>query len=746
MNNNPQPPLSPKALREAAHRRLHRGLTDVSSCTATYIQSLVSELELHQEELRIQNEELKQALNRLEIAQEVAQTRYRDLFERAPMGYLLLDAKGCIQEANQAAESLLAPGTDLLGHNLSAFVATEYQDALYLHHRALAAQQTPQAVDLIFTGGRIVRMESVMEPAGESGIARFRCALMDITERRQMEDQLRIAARVSEDAGDAIVVMSADGIIQSINKAYIRITGCVENEVLGTSLNSLVKTDRYGQTSYQDIYNHLNQWGSWQGEIWGYRKNGEVFLGWMTLNRLDDGQGQPRNVVGVFSDISQITDSQRKIEYLASHDTLTGLPNRGLFQDRAKQALFQARSSGGKMALMFLDLDNFKDINDTFGNETGNTLLIQAAAQLREQVREMDTVARIGGDEFAIVFAGGNARKTALVAQHLLERLAGTFEVGGSRLQITASAGLAFYPEDGDDVDTLCQAVEAAMYRAKESGRNQLRLYEVGLHERLREDRALEKALRRALTRQELRLMYQPQFDASDPKRLVGAEALLRWEDPEKGMISPGRFIPIAEKSDLITALSKRVVSLLCEQLGAWRAAGLVVPHISFNVSPKDFRGGEIVSELFKSMARHDVTANQLQIEFTESALTEHSDIVSQEIHKLNAAGIELAIDDFGTGHSSLINLKRFPLAELKIDKSFVDGLGNNERDEAIVLASLAMAQAFGLRTVAEGVESQHQLAWLQKHNCDRIQGFLLARPLEASAFKAMLRDLQSAR
>jgi len=224
----------------------------------------------------------------------------------------------------------------------------------------------------------------------------------------------------------------------------------------------------------------------------------------------------------------------------------------------------------------------------------------------------------------------------------------------------------------------------------------------------------------------------------------VGAEALLRWEDPEKGAISPGRFIPIAERSDLITELGQRVVALLCEQVGAWRAAGFVPPPISFNVSPKDFRGGQFVSELFRSMARYGVTAEQLQVEFTESALTEHSDIVSQEIHRLHAEGIDLAIDDFGTGYSSLVNLKRLPLAELKIDKSFVDGLGDNEHDEAIGRASLAMAQALGLRTVAEGVETQSQLAWLQAHGCDRIQGFLLAHPQEAEDFRARLRNADS--
>jgi len=762
-NDNNKPP-SQQDLREAA--RKHRGhvLTDISDWTAADIQSLVAELELHQEELRIQNEELQQARDRLESARQIAQNRYRDLFERAPMGYILLDAQGRIQEANRAARHLLAPQGNPLGQPLSAFVSTDSQDALHLHRRALATTGMSEAVDLTLAGDedvlRIVRMESVVESAPENGTenaaenaaestveiaaeapaARFRCALMDITERRQAQDQLRIAAHVFEDASEAIMVTTSSGCIQSINKAFTRITGYGESDVLGMTLSGLFKSWRHSHVFYKKMWKALNNQGFWQGEIRDRRKNGEVYSAWLSINRIDDDEGQPRNFVAVFADISQLKDSQRKIDYLASHDVLTGLPNRNLLQDRLQLAIAQARRNNRQAALLLLGLDQFKNVNDTLGHDVGDELLVRVATELREHLREVDTVARIGGDEFMVVITDCTPEEAGFIGQRLVANLANSvFEIRGRRVHVTCSAGLAVYPKDGEDADFLSRAADMAMHRAKEEGRNRLRLYEPGLHRRLVEDRVLEQALRRALIKGELRLVYQPQFDACNPERLVGAEALLRWDDPEKGAISPAQFIPIAERSDLIIDLGHRVQELLCKELGGWLAAGLEPPVISLNVSPRAFREEHFASRLRQTMKQYGVSPANLQVEFTEGTLTEHVDSVHQQIRELHEEGIDLAIDDFGTGYSSLLNLKRLPLAELKIDKSFVDGLGENENDEAIAKASLAMARAFGLRTVAEGVETPLQLAWLQEHGCDRIQGFLLARPMEAADFRAML-------
>ncbi|MDZ7811245.1 MAG: EAL domain-containing protein [Arhodomonas sp.] len=737
--------LSPGELREAARDRLGPGPTDVSGWTGADTQTLVAELELHQEELRIQNEALQQARDRLETARD----RYHDLFEQAPVGYLILDGEARIRETNRAAVDLLAPGTDPAGRPLSDFVAPESQDALHLHQRALAAEGASHVVDeLNLAGGegatrRTVLMDTVAEANADSGTeagaVRFRCALMDITTRKRAEEQLRIAAHVFEDAGEAIVVTDPIGHVQTINEAFTRITGYTEDDALGVTVGRLLKSGRHGPAFYEAMWEALNNQGFWQGEVWNRRKDGEIYPEWLTINRIDDDAGQPRYFVVIFADISELKESHRQIEYLANHDPLTGLPNRSLFQDRFEQAIARARRNGGQAALLFVDLDHFKTVNDTLGHAVGDELLVQVAARLQELVREVDTVARIGGDEFAMVLTDCDPEEAGSIAQRLVAGLAGHFELRGRNLYVTPSAGLALYPQDGEDMDTLSRAADMAMYQAKEDGRNRLRLYEPGLQQRLVDDTALEEAIRRALTNDELRLVYQPQFDAGDPERLVGAEALLRWEDPEKGPISPGQFIPLAERSDLITELGRRVMALLCEQVGAWRAAGLAPPPISFNISPRDFREGHFAARLFQVMARHGIAANQLQVEFTEGTLTERSESVHQQIRELHEEGIDLAIDDFGTGYSSLVNLKRLPLAELKIDKSFVDGLGTDDNDEAIARAILAMAQALGLRTVAEGVETPQQLRWLQAHGCNRIQGFLLAHPEEARDFRARL-------
>ena len=565
---------------------------------------------------------------------------------------------------------------------------------------------------------------------------------VDITERRLAEDQLRIAARVFADAGEAIVVMDPSTRIQSINNAFTRITGYTESDALDETLVDLLRSGRHSQPFYEEMLESLTFRGFWQGEIINRRKSGAVYPEWLTINRIDDDEGQPRYFVAVFSDITQLNDSHSKIQYLANHDVLTGLPNRSLFQDRLQQNITQARCKDGQAALLFLDLDHFKTINDTHGHEVGDKLIVRVAAQLRELVRDVDTIARIGGDDFTVVFNNCDPDEAVGIAKRLIANLADAYEIDGRSLQVTPSAGLAFYPQDGDDVDTLSRAAEMAMYQAKEDGRYRLRLYESGLHQRLLEETSLEEALRRALTNGGLRLVYQPQFDANEPERLVGAETLLRWQDPEKGSISPGLFIPIAEKSDLISKLGRQVIELLCEQLSAWLEAGLNPPPISFNVSPKDFREGQFTTGLFQSMARHGIAAHHLQVEFTEGTLTERSDLFAGEFRALLEAGVNLAIDVFGTGYSSLINLKRLPLAELKIDKSFVDGLGEDEDDEAIVRASLAMARELGMKTVAEGVETQQQLTWLQEQGCHCIQGYLLSRPLEAGDFAAWLRRI----
>ncbi len=559
----------------------------------------------------------------------------------------------------------------------------------------------------------------------------------DITLTRRAEEQMRITARVFDQAGEAIIVTDGRGVIQTVNAAFTRITGYTHHEAIGQR-PTLLKSGRHSREFYQALWQALNEHGFWQGEIWNRRKNGEIYPEWLTINRIDDADGQVEHYVAVFSDITQIKDSQRKAEYLATHDPLTGLPNRALFHDRLRHALAQARRQKARLALLFIDLDNFKTINDTLGHDIGDELLKQAARRLREVVRDVDTVARLGGDEFTALLSDCTAEIADHVARRIADDLSASFEIAGRSLFVSASIGVAFYPEDGSDSSSLVRAADAAMYRAKEQGRNRVEFFKPDLQVRLMKRAALEGALREALRAKRLRLVFQPKFAIAD-RDMVGAEALLRWRDPELGEVSPGEFIPVAEASGLILEVGRAVEDLLLGQMAGWLSMGLTLPSIAFNVSPRSLREPDFAQQLTAKIDAAGVPRTLLQVEITEGALLENSSHVTANLAQLDAAGLRIAVDDFGTGYSSLSYLKRLPIDELKIDKSFVDGLGHDKEDEAIARAVLGLAKALGLDTVAEGVETDRQLAWLQQQGCDIAQGYLLSRPLEVEAFEGLI-------
>ncbi len=560
----------------------------------------------------------------------------------------------------------------------------------------------------------------------------------DITVARHAEEQLRITARVFDQAGEAILVTDPTGCIQTINPAFTRITGYGPEEALGQPIK-LLKSGHHTPAFYATIWQALLGRGYWQGEIWNRRKNGELYPEWLTINRVNDSDGTLQHFVAVFSDITSIKDSQRKVEYLATHDTLTGLPNRALFHDHLRHALAQARRDKSRVALIFIDLDHFKSINDTLGHDAGDELLKQAAFRLKAVVRDVDTVARLGGDEFTAVLQNADSETANQVGRRILDDLSTAFEIGGRSLFISASVGIAFYPDDGGDSAMLIKAADNAMYRAKEQGRQRLEFFKPEMHERLLKRAALESALREALLLNRLRLVYQPKFGLGKGRPVVGAEALLRWHDPELGDISPAEFIPVAEASGLILEVGHAVSRMLTRQLATWRSIGLNPPPVATNVSTRCIRETDFAREFLDQLATEHVPACQLVIEITESALLESSIQVQNNLAVLHRAGLGISIDDFGTGYSSLSYLKRLPLSELKIDKSFVDGLGQDREDEAISRAVLAMARALDLKTVAEGVETDRQLAWLGQYECDSVQGFLLSKPLEAEAFEDLI-------
>ncbi|MRJ42661.1 MULTISPECIES: EAL domain-containing protein [Idiomarina] len=565
----------------------------------------------------------------------------------------------------------------------------------------------------------------------------------DITLRKKAEQQLQIAARVYEQAGEAIVVMDQQGLIQTVNSAFEHLTQLVEADALESCFWNLVYCERDAEKAVQRITTELSQTGFWQGEVSLMQQGDEAASSvavWLTINRIQSPELDRSAYVAVFADISNLKESQRKAEYLATHDSLTALPNRTLLQDRLGHAIDVAKRDKSAVALLFIDLDNFKNLNDTLGHDAGDELLIQAAERLKAVVREVDTVARLGGDEFTIVLGDATLGAAERVARQALEVLSQPFVIQRHRHYMSGSIGIALYPDDGVDTTTLIKAADTAMYRAKDNGRNRYELYKEELQSQLLRHADVENKLREALRRGDLYLAYQPKFKVAEPNLIVGAEALLRWHHDELGQVSPADFIAVAEQSNLIVDVDFYVASELIRQLAKWQQQGIDYPAMALNVSPKSFQHEGYVDLILRLLEQYKVHSLMIQIELTERTLVSQRNSELGNIERLRNAGIQLSIDDFGTGYSSMSYLKRLPLAELKIDKSFVDGLAQEANDEAIAKAILAMAQALDIRTVAEGVETKEQLDWLATYGCDYAQGYLLAKPMSADDFVKLLK------
>ena len=568
-------------------------------------------------------------------------------------------------------------------------------------------------------------------------VERLVVSLVDITDIKESERQLRISAKVFEQAGEAIVVTDSNTVITSVNKAFSRITGYPAAEAIGQKIGELLHSGENPPELYRDMWQSLEQQNYWQGEIRNRRKDGEFFAEWLTINRIRENDAD--HFVAVFSDISRLKESQERVEYLATHDALTGLPNRSLFHDRLDLAMAQARRSNSLVALMFMDLDNFKNINDTLGHDVGDELLVEIARRLKEQMRDMDTVARLGGDEFTIVLPETDFVGAERVAERLISAVRQPVRVRHKDLFVSASIGLAFYPDDGETRTSLIKAADTAMYRAKNNGRDGFELFKPELQIQMQKQLTMEAALRLALENDELRLVFQPKYSCRDGA-LVGAEALLRWQHPQLGNIPPEDFIPVAESSGLIREIDRKVMQQVIQALASWRASGLQPVPVAMNMSARSFQDDSFPDQLSSRLRQYQVPVALIQVEITEGTLLERSATTLGNIEKLRDAGINLSVDDFGTGYSSLSYLKRLPLVELKIDKSFVDGLGSSDKnDEAIARAILAMAAALNLRTVAEGVETEPQRQWLIDNGCDYLQGFLCSRPLEYDEFTHLL-------
>ncbi|GIZ12442.1 bifunctional diguanylate cyclase/phosphodiesterase [Pseudomonas sp. NCCP-436] len=576
----------------------------------------------------------------------------------------------------------------------------------------------------VHSRGRLIR-DAHGRPQRLIGIA------SDISRQRAIEDSLRQAAAVFDATQEGVLVTDARQRIIHANPAFCRITGYSLEEVLGQNPSRL-KSGRHDTTFYQNLWNTLQTHGSWSGEIWNRRKSGEIYPQWQSIRVIRDDKDNITHYVAVFSDISALKRSQRELNYLAHHDALTGLPNRLLFTERITHALARSRSEQLRGAVLLIDLDHFKHINESLGHNVGDLLLKSVGERLQQCLPDGGTLARLGGDEYGLLYEHCNdAGQAAELAQRLLRSLAPPFRLDDHELYIAASIGISLFPDDTECVEQILRNADSALFKAKSSGREGYAFYVQALTDYARQRVELASSLRHALDNQELRVYYQPLHDLRS-NRLVGMEALIRWLHPQRGLIPPGEFIPIAEDSGLISAIDTWVLDQACRQMKRWSGQADAPSFVAVNISSRLFGRGELEQKVAQVLEQTGLRADQLELEVTESAVMEDPATAQNLLTRLRALGVRLAIDDFGTGYSSLARLKRLPVNKLKLDQSFVRGLPDSREDAAIARAVIALGHSLDLMVLAEGIETAEQAGFLRELGCDFGQGYYFGRPLPA--------------
>lgn len=564
----------------------------------------------------------------------------------------------------------------------------------------------------------------------------------NITERKHLEEDRRIAA-ITFETQEAILITDAAASIMRVNQAFQDITGYSAEDVIGKNPR-ILQSGRHDEDFYHAMWSTLSETGKWSGEIWDKRKNGEIYPKSITITAVYDDRGQVSNYVAVFTDISQRKRSEEEIRNLAFYDPLTQLPNRRLLMDRLQQAMAISMRSGLHGALIFLDMDHFKNINDTLGHAMGDLLLIEVANRLKACVREGDTVARLGGDEFVVVLEELSnqldevATQSELVAEKIRFRLSQPYDLDNHEYHTTPSIGISLFRDHLENMEELLKHADVAMYQAKTAGRNTIRFFDPEMQTALEVRAALEADLRHALEKREFRLYYQIQVD--NLHRPLGAEALLRWDHPERGFVLPDQFIPLAEDTGLILPIGLWVLQTACSQLRAWQGDARTRDlTMAVNVSARQFHQVDFVDQIKQVLLESGAKPSLLKLELTESTVLKNIEDTISKMHEIIQLGVRFSMDDFGTGYSSLAYLKRLPLEQIKIDKSFVLDITNDPNDAAIVHTTIAMSQALGLEVIAEGVETEAQRDFLDNHGCRAFQGFLFSKPVSPERFEALL-------
>jgi diguanylate cyclase (GGDEF)-like protein/PAS domain S-box-containing protein len=665
---------------------------------------------------------------------------------------ITIDADGKIAEFNRAAERIFGyRHEEVKGRDLAECIippAFREQHQAGLRRMVETGQGTVlnQHIELsaLHADGHEFPVELAITALSYEDKPVFTGFLRDITERKQAENELRVAAAAFE-SQECMFITDAGGVILRVNRAFIETTGYSAAEPVGKN-PSILKSGRHDAAFYAAMRETLNRDGYWQGEIWNRRKSGEIYPEWQTITAVADSNGKVTHYVSAFSDITKRKEAEDHIVSLAFYDPLTQLPNRRLLMDRLQQALALSKRTGRQGALLFIDLDQFKTLNDTQGHDVGDMLLVEVANRLRSCIREGDTAARLGGDEFVVLLENMDADESIAAAQveaigeKIRAAITQPYFIKERDQRSSPSIGITLFQGQTSTAAELLKQADLALYQSKDAGRNTLRFFNQDMQTMLEARTSLEEDLRSALPAEEFTLHYQPQMDFAG--RMIGAEALIRWSHPKRGLVNPVDFIPLIEENGLIVPVGHWVLETACKQLAAWSSSPLTRDlRMSVNVSPRQFRQADFVEQIQSVLEQTGADPFKLKLELTESLVLLDVEDAIEKMRRLKSLNVVFSLDDFGTGNSSLSQLKRLPLHQLKIDQSFVRDIATDPSDAAIVQAIITLGTAFGLNVIAEGVENEAQREFLNLHGCHDFQGFLFSKPVPIREFEKLVEE-----
>lgn len=632
---------------------------------------------------------------------------------------------------NRAAQSVLEKWRGMTGLEETRLTRQIISDCLNIHK--IDGDRNEVEVEI---GDRVFLFSCILI----TGTNVFYLYAVDVTRVKQSEEELKLASIVYESSIEGIMVTGPDGTIQSVNPAFTTITGYSQEEAVGKNPR-ILQSNRHDADFYKTMWESIRSTGKWRGEIWNRRKNNETYPQLLSITAINDEDGKIKHYVGVFNDIIELKQKESEIHFRAYHDPLTGLPNRDLFNDRLKVEISRASRIDSRVGVMFLDLDNFKDINDSLGHVIGDYLLQHVAKRVLQCVRDVDTVARIGGDEFTILLPQiTDPKELVIVARRIMDIFKEPFNVQGYELFSSTSIGIGVYPADGKDNIELLKNADLAMYHAKDQGKNNYAFFAKEMNVQIKKRLKLENQLRRAMKKKQFILHYQPLVDMTSGD-ILGVEALVRWEHPSMGTVPPNDFIPLAEESGIILKIGQWVLEESCKQNFQWRSRGVDSLYTSINISSKQFRRNDFFQTVSGILKTTGLNSTLITLQITENCIMEKHDDIIRLMNELKNIGIKLSIDDFGVGYSSLSYLKQFPVDTLKIDQSFIRDIPQDSDSRAITKSIISLARNLGLKVMAEGVETKDQLDFLLENGCDMMQGYYFSPPVTAEEIEKMVKD-----